>query len=136
MEMMRPELYLPQDRGSLPHLFAVLIFPVAFSLLCPFRFPMKIYPNNIISSTITASQDNLNSGSLDRLPLYQTGSGHGRSLFLALLSASFHLSPEASGETCPGLLHMGFSQNPWTISSTERSPAVQGCPAWATEIIF
>lgn len=50
MEMMRPELYLPQDRGSLPHLFAVLIFPVAFSLLCPFRFPMKIYPNNIISA--------------------------------------------------------------------------------------
>lgn len=50
--------------------FAVLIFPVAFPLLCPFRFPMKIYPNKI-SSTITASQDNLNSDFVDCLPLYQ-----------------------------------------------------------------
>lgn len=59
------------DRGRLPQLFAALIFLVAFPLLCPFRFPIKICPHWKISSPITAFQENLNSGSVDCLLLHQ-----------------------------------------------------------------
>lgn len=61
----------PLDGGRLPQLFAALTFLVALPLLCPFRFPVKACPNWKISSTITASQGNLNSASGDSLPLHQ-----------------------------------------------------------------
>lgn len=96
-----------------------LTFLVALPLLCPFRFPMKACPTGKIPSPITASRES---------QLWFCGlPGPPPALAVVVGTVVVGITPswpavasapEASGEPCPGLFHMGFSQNPWTASST------------------
>lgn len=83
----------PLDRSRLPQLFAAWIFLVAFPLLCPFRCLIKICPNWKISSPITAPRTISTLTLWTVCPSVRASSGFGRSLLLALLSASCALSP-------------------------------------------
>lgn len=83
----------PLDRSRLPQLFAAWIFLLAFPLLCPFRFLIKIYPNWKISSPITAPRTISTLALWTVCPSVRASSGLGHSLLLALLSASCALSP-------------------------------------------
>lgn len=69
------------------------IFLLAFPLLCPFRFLIKIYPNWKISSPITAPRTISTLALWTVCPSVRASSGLGHSLLLALLSASCALSP-------------------------------------------
>lgn len=83
----------PLDRSRLPQLFAAWIFLVAFPLLCPFRFLIKICPNWKISSPITALRTISTLALWTVCPSVRASAGLGHSLLLALLSASCALSP-------------------------------------------
>lgn len=55
--VMRAELCTSSGQRQAASAICSLIFPVAFPILCPFKFPIKTCSNAKISLTITASQD-------------------------------------------------------------------------------